>query len=78
MQSEKAEGEVEDSSSEEEESSSDEESDESESDGEFIEKPILKNLVRRNVGRGRPKRDAGSYKDGAARYDRRKLSFLGG
>lgn len=72
------EGEVEDSSSEEEESSSDEESDESESDGEFIEKPILKNLVRRNVGRGRPKRDAGSYKDGPARYDRRKLSFLVG
>lgn len=63
-----------------EESSSDEESDES--GDEFIEKPIpiLKNLVpQHHVGRrGRPKRNTGSYKDGPAKYDRQKLSFLVG
>lgn len=60
--------EMEESSSEEELSSSDEESDTS------SDESVGRGCTHRPTGR--PKRNAGSYKMGPAKYDRRKLSFL--
>jgi hypothetical protein len=55
-----------------EESSSSEEEESSSGSDEEQSNPIF----RYRAEHGRPKRNAGSYKDGPARYDRRKLSFL--
>ena len=62
------EDEMEESSSEEELSSSDEESDTS------SDESVGRGCTHRPTGR--PKRNAGSYKMGPAKYDRRRLSFL--